>query len=270
MGRLVNQKLLPMRDKSTALRPPTFAPLCGQPTVVRRLSSVLCRLSSVLCPPSLCHPTFAPLALLCGQSSAVRRQSSDIRPPFSVYCPLSTVLCRLSSVLRLSAIRLLRLLRFFAANPPSVRPPPSVLRPPSSVVCPPPSAVRLLRLFAANPPSVRPPSSVLRRLSSALRRPTFAPLALLCGQSSAVRRQSSVLRPPSTVHCLPSSVSPPSDFCAFCASLRPILRRPPSVIRHPSSVYPARPAQPPSSSVSALRDLCDTIRGSKLAPISEN
>ena len=76
----------------------------------------------------------------------------------------------------------------------------TALRPPSSAVSHPPSVLRLLRLFAANPPS-------------------------------------SVVCHPSSVVCPLSSVSLPSDFCASCASLRPILRRPPSVIRPPSSVY---------------------------------
>jgi hypothetical protein len=96
------------------------------------------------------------------------------------------------------------------------------------------------------------------RLTSAIRpppsSPILAPFALLCGQpfvatpppsvlrcpSSDLRRQSSALcRPPSAV---------PSDSCAFCASLRPTLRRhavcrpssfapPSSVLRCPSSDF---------------------------------
>jgi hypothetical protein len=99
----------------------------------------------------------------------------------------------------------------------------------------PPSA-----LFPPSDPSpVCPPSSVLRPLSSVLR-----PL------SSVLRPLSSVLRPPSSVLRPPpaSSVSalrdlcdktPSSDFCAFCASLRPTLPicRLPSVARFRLSAF---------------------------------
>ena len=111
---------------------------------------------------------------------------TSVTPPDSVFCascaslrptcrPPSSVVRRLSSVLRLSAIRLLRLLRFFAANPPSsvLRHPSSVLRllstvyrPPSSVLCPPSSAVSHPTSDIKHPSSVRP-SSVIRPPSSA-------------------------------------------------------------------------------------------------------
>ena len=141
---------------------------------------------------------------------------TSVTPPDSVFCascaslrptcrPPSSVVRRLSSVLRLSAIRLLRLLRFFAANPPSsvLRHPSSVLRPPSTVHCLPSSAV-------CPPSSVSPPSDFCAFCASL--RPILRP--------SALRPPSSVLRPPSS-----GLRPPPSDFCASCASLRPIGQR---------------------------------------------
>ena len=87
--------------------------------------------------PAPSHPILAPFALLCGQPSAVRPPSSALRPPASAFP---------------SSIRFLRLLRFFAANPPL-----SVLS--------------------------RPPS-VFRRQPS---HPILAPFAPLCGQSPSTR-----------------------------------------------------------------------------------
>ena len=77
--------------------------------------------------------------------------------------------------------------------------------------------LRLLRLFAANPPSsavLRPPSSALRPPSSVIRHPSYAlrPIAWRSLYATVLRR------PPSAVRRPPS---PPSDSCAFCASSRP-------------------------------------------------
>ena len=58
--------------------------------------------------------------------------------------------------------------------------------------------------------------------------PILASFALLCGQPSAVRPQSSAVRLP------PSAV--PSDSCAFCASWRPTLR--PPIRRPPITPFP--------------------------------
>ncbi len=111
----------------------------------------------------------------CSTSSVGYPPSSD---PYS--CP---------SVVKTDSI-FLRLLRLFAANPPSS----AVLRPPSSVLRPPSSALR-------------PPPSVLRRQSSVIRH-----------TPSAQSRGAAYTRPSSAVRCPPS---PPSDSCAFCASSRP-------------------------------------------------
>ena len=74
--------------------------------------------------------------------------------------------------------------------------------------------------------SVLRPPSVFRRQPS---HPILASFAPLGGQPSAVRPQSSaVSRQPSAV---------PSDSCAFCASLRPTLRCPSSVLRRLSSAF---------------------------------
>ena len=140
-----------------------------------------------------------------------------------------------------AAIRLLRLLRLFAANPP-----PSVLRRPIRFL-------RLLRFFAANPPlSVlsRPPS-VFRRQPS---HPILASFALLCGHPSAVRlrRLSLISRfqlfDPSSILLLSLCTSSVGSVTQSSFRLLRLLR-----------VFAANPSSFVRHTPSALRSLCSLL-----------
>ena len=135
-----------LRCPSSVVRRPSFA--VSRPIRFLRLLRFFAAnppLSVLSRPPSVfrrqpSHPILASFAPLGGQPSAVRPQSSAVRLP-----PSAVKTCPSPSVLR-RPIRFLRLLRFFATNPPLsvLSRPPSVFRRPSSVVRRPSSAVRPL------------------------------------------------------------------------------------------------------------------------------
>ena len=154
---------------------------------------------------SPCHVARAFQPVRLGRAvRSVRPRSSAVRPPsdFCDFCAFLRPTLRRPSSAVSRPIRFLRLLRFFAANPPlavfSRRP--SVVRRPSSHP--------ILAPFAplgGQPSAVRSQPSVFRRQPS---HPILAPFALLCGQLNRATSCTCGPPPPPAPDQLHSNSSP--------------------------------------------------------------